>query len=115
MKNVFILTNQFPNIRERLAFEKKVRAEKIFQNREEICLEICQVTDSVEFKNLIKKKSPNLVLFHECSDSIINGSVKTMEKILRNDFYVLCMEKTGVNNHACMIILDFEEISFYLN
>jgi hypothetical protein len=115
MKNVFVFIVQFPNIGQRLAFEKEVRREKIFQNREEICLEFCQATDPVELKYLLRLKVPNVVLFHECPNDIINENIDIIKVILKKDFQIILMERLRFNNQIGIKISNFEELSLYLN
>jgi len=111
MKNVFILTNKFSSLKERLDFESEIKYEKFFQDKN-VNLEICQVSDTIEFRNLIKSKSPDLVIFHECSGTIIKECIKIMEIIFKKQFVIIIIEKMN-NNNASLLIKGLEKI--YLN
>lgn len=98
-KVVFLLTMcNFPSIESRLSFERAVRTAILPQYRE-ICLEICHMANPLDLKNLVKKKLPNMVIFHECNDTIIENSLMVIRTIAKKDFLVLIKERLGLKNN----------------
>ena len=100
-KVVFLVTAfRFPNNESKLNFERTVRNTILIQHKGEVCLEICHVAmNQQDLKNLTKKRLPNMVIFHECNDQVIENSLKTIKAITKKDFLVLVKERPGFKNN----------------
>ena len=116
-KNVFLLTMfNFPSIESKLSFERAVRTAILPQYRE-ICLEICHMTNPLNLKNLVKKRLPSMVIFHECSDETINNSLNIIRTIMKDDFLILYKERPGLKNNSPVgeKIEELKNVSMFLN
>ena len=102
-KVIFLFsTFNFPTKKSRLDFERDVRNDILCQNKEQICLEICHTTTKtffyIDLKNLLRKRQPHVLVFHECSDEVIQKNVKLIKERVKNNFLILYKERPGFKN-----------------
>lgn len=100
-KNVWLFYSLNLKKEEKIDFERKVRSE-VLCNKDEVCLEICQTNglNSIQsgLKSLIKKRTPHVIVFHECDDKTIQSHTNAIKKLNKKEFQVLFLEKPNSKN-----------------
>lgn len=75
------------------------------------------MTNPLNLKNLVKKRLPSMVIFHECSDETINNSLNIIRTIMKDDFLILYKERPGLKNNSPVgeKIEELKNVSMFLN
>ena len=103
-KNVWLFYSIDLKKKDLKIFEQKVDKEILCQNRDLTQVEICKISkrksNFISFitVNLLKRKSPYIVVFYECNNTDIKIVSEAIKRLINKDFLVVYKEKNGEEN-----------------
>lgn len=109
----------FQTNEQKVNFEREVRNDILCQNKDNICLEICHTSDTglIYFgvKQLIKKKAPHVVVFHECPENVVDSHTNHISRALKEKPLFLHKPKPGEQrNGESHQINNLKEVALFL-